>query len=202
MPELLYRGFTPDIEIRAASKGGDGRTVEGIAVPYGRPQRIYDGLVEQFARGAFNHQLQAAHRVKFTREHGMLGGTLIGRGEEMRDDASGLWVALRVSATPTGDETLELIRDGALDELSIGFRESRNRTLPDGTIERTRANLFEVASVLRGAYGQAARIKALRAEGSDDGEPVVNETAAVEHERRERLARARQILAGLPPLPV
>jgi HK97 family phage prohead protease len=218
--QMLYRGFTPDLEIRSASKGGDGRTVEGITVPFNRSQRIHEGLTERFARGAFNHQIGAFHRVKFTRGHEMMGGALIGRGVEARDDASGLWGAFRVSATPAGDETLELIRDGALDELSIGFRErpGRNRTLPDGTIERTKADMFETAVVSAGAYGQGARIKALRAAGiyvpaqlagelDDALEDDLDDAAAevVAHARATTepttLERVRLLLATVPNIP-
>ncbi|MHA6626889.1 HK97 family phage prohead protease [Pseudonocardia sichuanensis] len=216
----LYRTFLPELEIRAASKGGDGRTVEGIAVPYGRPQRIYDGLVEQFARGAFATQLSKPWRVRFTREHAMLGGALIGKAIELRDDAAGLWGAFRVSATPAGDETLTLIQDGVLDELSIGFREGRNRTLPDGTVERTRAHLTEVAVVLAGAYGQKAKVLATRAEHADsdeadevdeqddhegeqpnEGGEVARSDASLPVER-VNAARAAQLLARLPLLPL
>jgi HK97 family phage prohead protease len=158
--------FAPELEV-VRGAGGDGRTVEGIAVPYGRPQRIYEGLTEQFARGAFNHQLGAMHRVHVAREHVAMGGSPIGRIVEARDDAAGLWVRSRISATPTGDETLTLIEDGVLSELSIGFRQARpswSRTLADGVIERVKADLTELSVVLRGAYGQKAKVTGVRAE--------------------------------------
>jgi HK97 family phage prohead protease len=211
MTEALYRSFAPELEIRAASKGGDGRTVDGIAVPFGRPVRIHDGLTEQFARGVANHQLKAAHRIKFARDHLSLGGILLGRALELRDDAAGLWGSFRVSRTAAGDETLTLIEDGALDELSVGFFERRggSRALEDGTIERTKADFFEVAAVPFGAYGQGAKIKGTRS--AEEDELAAVEREFVEHEQvvipeqrtaeRERLARARQILAGLPVLP-
>src|SRR5262245_53856753 len=118
-----YRAFRSDLEVRSA---GDGRTIYGIAVPYGAPTRINENLVEQFARGAFNHQLNAPNRVKVSREHQLLGGTLIGSASMLRDDAAGLYVELRAAKTPAGDETLELVREGALNQLSIMFREMQN----------------------------------------------------------------------------
>jgi len=51
------RSFAPDLQVRS---GGDGRTIYGIAVPYNAPTQIDDSLVEQFARGAFNHQLNSS----------------------------------------------------------------------------------------------------------------------------------------------
>lgn len=184
MSELLTRTFEPDLEIQTRAQGGDGRTIVGIAVPWQFPQRIDERLVEQFARGAFNAQLRAAHRIPFARDHMRLGGTLIGRTVELRDDAKGQWGAWRVSNTPTGEETLELVKDGALTNLSVAFRERQNRRLRDGTIERVTAELREVAVVLEGAYGEAAMVAAVRS---------VDE--------RPNLEQARQILAGLPTLP-
>jgi HK97 family phage prohead protease len=197
MSDTLIRGFVPELEIRSAAKGGDGRTIEGIAVPYGRAQRIDHSLVEQFARGAFNHQLTAPNRVRFAREHVSLGGTLIGRAIELRDDAAGLWGAWRVSKTAAGDETLTLVEDGVLDELSVGFQERQNRRLPDGTIERVKANLVEVSVVLQGAYGRGALVSAVREAHDHNDAMAVSCTCGA----ATRAERARQILAGLPILP-
>lgn len=157
--ESLYRSYRPDLEVRS---GGDGRTIYGIAVPWNAPTRVEDDLVEQFARGAFNHQLRDPHRVKFAREHVQLGGTLIGSATLMRDDAAGLYVELRASRTPVGDETLELVKDQALDQLSIGFRDRQIRRLGHGQVERVKADLFEVAAVMEGAYGELAAAVGVR----------------------------------------
>lgn len=186
MADTLYRGFAqPDLEVRSA---GDGRTIYGIAVPWNAPQRIDDQLTEQFARGAFNHQLRAANRVWFAREHVKMGGQLIGATQVLRDDASGLYVEMRASKTPLGDETLELVRDGALSQLSIMFLPRQNRRLPGGVTERVTADLREVAVVLEGAYGELAAAAGVR-------------SASQPTESRDRLAQARQILGNLPVLP-
>ncbi|MGE3414189.1 MAG: HK97 family phage prohead protease [Dehalococcoidia bacterium] len=188
MAETLVRAFAPELEVR--TKGGQ-RIIEGIAVPYGRRQRISADLVEQFARGAFNAQIGAAHRVKFAREHPTMGGALIGRALELRDDAAGLWGAWRVSNTAAGDEALELARDGVLDELSVGFHARQDRRLDDGTIERVKAHLVEVSLVMAGAYGRDALVSAVR---EAQGEACACGAAT-------RAAQAAQILAGLPLLP-
>lgn len=185
MGDVHYRDFMPDLEVRAR---GDGRTIVGIAVPYDRPQYIDRELIEQFARGAFNDQIRAAvgkvpgvgmpaNRVPFARDHLPLGGELIGATKLLRDDAAGLYGEWRVSATPAGDATLELVKDGALWQLSIGFREGTNRRLPDGVTERVTAELREVAVVLEGAYHDAAVVSAVRAAGlpyaGDNPAPMV-----------------------------
>lgn len=168
--EAMYRAFNPHLEIRTGD--GTGRTIYGIAVPYGAPTFIdspnFVGI-EQFARGAFNHQLRSPNRVKLAREHEALGGTLIGAASLMRDDPAGLYVEMRVAHTPAGDETLALVRDGALDELSIAFRARQDRKLAGGVTERVQADLSEVAIVRQGAYGELAAAIGVR---SARGMPV------------------------------
>ncbi|WP_075303135.1 MULTISPECIES: HK97 family phage prohead protease [unclassified Pseudonocardia] len=183
----VFRRFTPELEIRGAGQGGDGRTIVGIAVPYGRAQVIDESLTEQFARGAFNRQLAAANRVRFARGHLASGGGVIGRTLELRDDPAGLIGVFRVSATPLGEETLELVRDGALTDLSIGFRPRQNRRLSDGTVERVTADLREVAVVCEGAYGAAASVTAVRS--------VEREQVEREQVEREQVERSRRVLA-------
>lgn len=182
--DVAYRSFAPEVEVRSS---GDGRTVHGIAVPYGQPQRINATLVEQFARGAFSRQAGAAHRVPFAREHLPMGGQLIGRITQLRDDAKGLYFEARVADTQLGNDTLALLRDGALDQVSIGFRERQNRRLPDGTVERVTADLRELAVVLEGAYGEYAVAMGVR---SENGGCACG----------SRLDEARAVLATLPRL--
>jgi HK97 family phage prohead protease len=191
--EPQYRSFAPDLQVRP---GGDGRTVYGIAVPYYAPTRIHDNLVEQFARGAFNHQLFAPGKVKFAREHVLLGGSLIGSGTELRDDPAGLYGEWRVSRTPAGDETLELVKDGALDQLSIFFRERQNRRLAGGITERVKADLVEVAVVMEGAYGDLAKAAGVRARQV----PAATEDLALRAAAAEYLSHGG-LSGALPELP-
>lgn len=192
MSENLFRTFSPDLEVRS---GGDGRTIHGIVVPWAAPTRIHDSLVEQFARGAFGHQMGKPSRVKLAREHALLGGEIIGAGTAMRDDASGLYMELRASKTPRGDETLELVRDGALNELSIMFRERQNRRLTGGVVERVKADLFEVAVVMQGAYGELATVTGVRSAYSGAG--------AAGQDVADLRSQAEEYLfgGGLPALP-
>lgn len=186
MSTTFTRSFMPDLEVRSAAQGGDGRTICGIAVPYNRPQQIDARLTEQFAPGAFRAQINAAHRIPFTRDHLPHGGTLIGRTTLLRDDDAGLYGEWRVSKTVVGEETLELVKDGALSELSIGFYEGQNRSLTGGVTERVTATATEVAIVMAGAYGEAATVAEVRSEA-----PAVDLRAQLD-----------QIVAGLPVLSV
>lgn len=148
--------FAPDVEIR---RGGDGRTIHGIIVPWDTPTRVYDqfgptrrpaAYMEAVARGAFPDAVANPRAVKFLGHHNKTVNPL-GRGDLFRDDAAGQYGEFYVSKTAAGDEVLELVRDGALDVFSVGFApvESVER---DGVYVRTRGRLNETSIVTFAAY--------------------------------------------------
>lgn len=188
-----YRRYVQaDLTLRA---GGDGRTIFGIAVPYGRPAKIAsEGIVEQFVRGAFAKQVRTGvhTRVPFTRGHVDTGGSIIGVTRLLREDPAGLYGEWEIAKTPAGDETLELLRIGALRDLSIGFDEGTNRYTGTGVTERVTSTLKEVAMVPQGAYGEFAMAQGIRA-----ADVVQAYTPAL---ATPNLDEARKLLASLPPL--
>lgn len=187
------RSFAAPLEIRSAGQGGDGRTVHGICVPFGQAMRIDHTLVEQFRSGCCDHQIRSAHRIRLREEHTHLIGGCI----ELRNDAAGLYGAFRVAKTQRGDEVLALIEAGAYTDLSVGFRERQNRRLDDGIIERVTVDLREVSVVEAGAYAEHAAISGVRSAAEDEPDDEQTE------ESRERLARARGLVAArLPLLPL
>lgn len=121
MSELERRAHQADLEIR----GADGRTVVGIAVPFDRPSEVRSlagRFTETFRPGSFARTIaERGDRVKFLAEHDQRSFPL-GRATLLREDTAGLYGEFRVSKTTAGDEALELIRDGALDSLSVGFK--------------------------------------------------------------------------------
>lgn len=160
MNEILRRDYSDlDLEIRS-----DGRTVYGLAVPFDRPQRVADmtrsGVVqydEVFRMGSFAQTIaERGERVKFLLNHDK--STLpLGRALSLREDPAGLVGEFRVSKTRAGEEALELIRDGALDGLSVGFKPATHVGDPasGGLVERTSVVLLEVSAVAFPAYDDA-----------------------------------------------
>jgi HK97 family phage prohead protease len=194
--EQHVRAFPATLEVRS---GGNGRTVYGIAVPYGVEQYIpHEGITESFTRGAFNHQIPAIHRVTYARGHQSMGGQITGHLTHARDDTAGLYVEMQVSKTPLGDETLELVRDGSLPDLSVGFNEGTNR-ISGQRVERTRADLTEVASVPLGAYGEMAQAAGVRSANVPC--PTCGHVGA-RAQTRSNLDIANQLIAGLPVLTI
>lgn len=169
---LETRSYELDLEVRADT---DGRTICGICVPYDVEQRIHPTLTEVFRRGAFANVARAAHRVKLLVGHDAQA-LPIGRATLLREDERGLYGEFRVSKGQRGDDILELVRDGALSEMSVGFQPLKDKRRSDGVIERLAAHLAEVSLVTFGAYGQAAAVVGVREESQT---PNLDAVAAI-----------------------
>ena len=177
---LHTRDYLAQLEVR-----DDGRTLEGIAIPYGTEAQIIEHrarYIEVFAPGAFADA--ATHPLTAT--HPRTGADLpIGRSVATSDRPDGLHGTWHVSATELGDEVLTLIRDGVPLGLSVGFVEGVSRWNRDHTrVERVTAGLDHVAVVRQGAYA-GARITAVRTATG----PPASRTAV----RRLTLAIRRQV---------
>jgi uncharacterized protein len=194
MAEILRRAWSPhlDLEIR-----GDGRTVYGLAVPFDSPTPIRDrsGTYDEvFRMGAFANTIrERGDRVKFLANHDRQ--TLpLGKAVMLREDPAGLIGEFRVSATPAGDAALELIRDGVLDALSIGFAplQSIGREGRDAVVERTEVKLMEVSAVAFPAY-EGAVIAGVRSEDSEPDQLTEPDQLEAPDQRLNR-ARALALL--------
>jgi uncharacterized protein len=95
---------------------------EGYASLFGVP----DGGGDVVAKGAFAASLRRIPPTKVRLLYQHFAHEPIGVWEEIREDARGLYVRGRlVTEVQRGRECMALIRDGALDGLSIGFRTRR-----------------------------------------------------------------------------
>lgn len=120
-PHGLEVKFLPfDGPVAVAENG----LVEGYASLFGEPDQGGDTV----ARGAFDASLkrlaEAGRKVKFLWQHDP--ARPIGVWREVREDARGLRVAGRILVdVAQGSEALALMRAGAVDGLSIGYRTVR-----------------------------------------------------------------------------
>ena len=172
--DIENRRYSVEFELRLAD--GDGRTIYGMAVPYNKEQRINATVTEIFRKGVFADVIRAPHRVKLLRGHGE--NNVLGRATLLKETDEGLYAEFRISKTREGDEALELVRDGALDQLSIGFMPIKNRKRPDGVMERIKAHLAEVSLVTFGAYGDMAAVAGVR-QGTPQITPRLDEARKI-----------------------
>ncbi len=76
-------------------------------------------------KGAFNKTMERKDRIKVLWQH----NEPIGKSLNMSTDTKGLYVEGKISKTRLGDEAIELMKDGVIDQMSIGF------SIPEGKSE-------------------------------------------------------------------
>jgi len=134
MSELLIERAAP----MALEPTGDGWTVEGLAVPYDRLQRVSDDgksfYREAFTTGAFTRDCAKGGRWVnlMLGHHGDDGDRFLGRCVSLQETAEGLRAAFRLSRD---HPQAEAARSGELTGWSVSARVYRSRT-EDGAGER------------------------------------------------------------------
>ena len=186
MNEMITRSF----EIRATDT--ELRTVEGLAVPYNDTIDIGGGWSERFEKGAID--LNA--NVKLFRDH----EDIIGVVTEMTESDEGLTIKAKISETVLGNETLNLVKDGAIRSFSVGFIPVLDEK-KDKTIIRKKVNLKEVSLVAFPAYDKA-EVLSVREETNQEEISMENTTpdytSAIEEVRNhaEELERRLDVIAS------
>ena len=126
----------------------EGRTIIGYAAAFGNVDS-YGDIIE---RGAFARTINNnGRRIKTFYNH----STPIGLPRVMMEDDKGLFTESVISATRTGDEVLQLVRDGVITEMSIGYQTVKADFNPDGNRMLKEVKLFEFGPVDMAANEQA-----------------------------------------------
>ena len=186
MNEMITRSF----EIRATD--AEKREVSGIAVPFNQTIDIGGGWSERFEKGA----VDLTADVKLFRDH----EDIIGVVTEMEESDEGLLIRAKISDTVLGNETLNLVKDGAIRSFSVGFIPVTD-VKKDKTIIRTKVNLKEVSLVAFPAYDKA-EVLSVREETNQEEISMENTTpdytSAIEEVRNhtEELERRLDVIAS------
>lgn len=148
-PELR---FAPD----------DTGVISGYAATWGRP----DSFGDIWVKGCFAASLEQ-HRANGTRPLMLWAHdptNPIGVWESFVEDGTGLKVEGRLVLDATaGRDAFALLKAGAVDGLSVGFRTVKSTALPKGGRRVEAVDLIEASLVARPAQG-AARITSIRSE--------------------------------------
>jgi len=177
----------PERKFHRPDKGlvvSEGHVVEGYASLFGRVDQGGD-IVQ---KGAYADSLKRlgvrGGRVKMLWQHDP--GQPIGIWDEVREDATGLWVKGRIlTEVERGREVAALVQAGAIDGLSIGYRTVRAERDGKGKRLLSELELWEVSLVTFPMLPEA-RVAA-KAEALDDG---WRQIAAVFEDARRALSEA------------
>lgn len=121
--------------------GGPAYVVEGYVAAFNNRDLGGDIILP----GAFDASLAAAHKVRFLRQHdhSKVLGTVLG----LKADSHGLHGQFKISRTPLGEETYQLLKDGALDSFSIGYLPEEAEHKDGGIRELKQLTLLEASVV-------------------------------------------------------
>ena len=124
----------------------DGVVVSGYASLFGVRDQGGDVVLKGAYAGSLRALSAGGRRVKMLWQHDP--GQPIGVWEEVREDATGLWVKGRILAdVARGREAAALLAAGAIDGLSIGYRTLRAERDGKGQRLLAEVELWEVSLV-------------------------------------------------------
>ncbi len=133
-------------------------TITGYASLFGVEDQTRDMVMPGAFRASLARRPPSAVRMLFQHNPAQP----VGVWEEIREDARGLYVRGRLSeGVAKSDDLRRLLRDGAIDGLSIGFRAVKARRHAKGSRLLTEIDLWEISIVtfpmLTGARVAAAQ---------------------------------------------
>lgn len=165
-------------EFRATDDEG---VIEGYVCTWG----AVDSYGSAFQRGAFAKTLQERGgkvRVLWNHEESPIGVPL-----EMREDDRGLFVRLQlVMSVRRARETFDLIRAGAIDSFSFGFRAIKDAWV-DGVRQIKEVALFEISPVIFPANESALITGVRNMQTEVRAEDFASSYASVEMPRRHQI---------------
>jgi len=147
----------------------EGRTLEGHVAIFGNIDRV-DDIIHP---GAFTKTIaERGQKVKFLWQHDP--GEPLGRPLVMQEDGKGLFVKALISDTQRGRDALALLKDDAINQMSIGYDPISFDYTKKG--EKTIRNLREVRlhefSLVTFAANEEATVTALKEDEKQDTAPL------------------------------
>jgi len=180
---VLYKSVGFELE-ELKSRGDDGWSFTGYASTFGNVDEGGDVVL----RGAFSSSL--ARRVpRLLWQHDM--HEPIGKVLGLTEDDRGLHGEFKISRTTRGHDAYQLLRDGAIDSMSIGYiPEDQEFDEKSGVRQLKSVDLLEI-SLVSIPMNEEARITAVKAARVDppvvSGPTVASIKLAILRKRLERL---------------
>jgi uncharacterized protein len=161
-----------------AEDGESPRTISGIAVPWGVEATVSDGTRVMFERGSLPVTGKKPKLLKYHDAEQPVG-VVTGR----IDAEDGMVFTARISATSEGNDMLELIKDEAVDAVSVGVEVIDGRYNDQGTLVIAKADWQELSLVTAPAFKGATITEVAATAPQEESQPMSEvkvEAAAVE----------------------
>ena len=177
-------------ELKATDEGG-ARTVEGYGSVFGNTDSYGDVVMP----GAFVESLKS-RKPKMLWQH--RSDMPIGVWDEVEERKRGLWMKGRILATQTGNDAYLLLKEGALDGLSIGFNTKKYEIDEKKKVRRlTEVELFETSLVTFPANDRATVTQVKTAhENERDFEQFLREAGYSREAAKVIVAKGFKALSG------
>lgn len=108
--------YSNPIQILDFKADADEWMVEGYVSTFGDVDLGND----QVMPGAFKETLRSGPKVRFLHSHDPR--LVLGTPKKLKEDSKGLYGSFKISKTQLGQDTRQLLLDGAIDSFSIGYR--------------------------------------------------------------------------------
>lgn len=120
---------------------------------------VIDSYYDAIAPGAFAKTImENRNRIKLCYQHSL--SCPIGKITELKEDNKGLFFSAKLANTTMGTDCYNLVKDGILDEISIGFQSIKDEFVNDVRVIRE-AKLWEISIVTLAAneYAKITDVK-------------------------------------------
>ncbi len=199
-PTMIVRTFNAEIT------PGAERTADVRIVPFGVLGKADDGLGglprgvvydEEWLPGAFDHQMNAAHRMTANVEHEQGVSGIVGRGLALRAGSDGYYGSFKFLDTPNGETARQLVESGTFGHVSLEARPVKSRRAANGVVQRMKANLVGIAFCRVPAFA-GADVLSLREGQEEESEIVWDEALMLPPANSEVLARVAALGIKIP----
>lgn len=154
MPQPSYKAVP--FELLDVKASGDAWSFSGYASTFGNVDEGGDVVM----RGAFSQSLKLRPKPRLLWQHDI--GEPLGVVTLLREDEKGLFGEWKISRTTRGQDAYTLLKDGAVDSMSIGYFPTDFEFTDDGIRKLKSVDLLEV-SVVSVPMNEEAMITAVKA---------------------------------------
>ena len=143
-----------------AEEGESPRTISGVAVPWDVVATVADGTRVKFERGSLPVNGRKPKLLKYHDDTAPVGIVT-----SRLDTEKGMMFTAKISATSEGNDMLELIKDEAVDAVSVGVNPVEYSYDDEGTMIISRGDWLELSLVTAPAFKGATITEVAATEG-------------------------------------